>query len=99
MFMICCRAVFANQQRLEQGEQPSSRGQDGSLTPIWTVLVDATLVIWPKLGAETFRTGLLYCGQLKTLNDSKRTWSRIWPDKVKAFATVRSTRRRPGPCT
>src|SRR5712671_5378119 len=45
------------------------RPQKVSRSPICPVLVDATLVIWPKLGATTFRTGLLYCGQLNTLND------------------------------
>src|SRR3954471_19166858 len=47
--------------------------QKVSRSPICPVLVDATLVIWPKLGATTFSSGLLYCAQLNTLNDSKRT--------------------------
>ena len=38
-----------------------------------TTKLDATLVIWPKFGADTFVIGLLYCAQLNTLNDSKRT--------------------------
>ena len=66
----CLRALSARD-RACSGAQV--RDQNVSLSPICPVLVDATLVIWPKLGATTFRTGLLYCGQLKTLNDSKRT--------------------------
>src|SRR6187401_2855579 len=68
-------------------------------SPICPVLVDATDVICPKFGAVTVVTGLLYCRQLNTLNDSKRNWICELPRKVNDFANVRSTRRRPGPRT
>src|SRR5215813_3294201 len=78
---------------------PRTRDQNVSRNPICPVLVDATLVILPKLGCVTVRTGSLYCSQLNALNDSARTCSRASPRTVKDFAIARSTRRRPGPCT
>ena len=47
--------------------------QNVNRKPNCPVLVDPTLVIWPKLDCTMFVTGLLYCRQLNTLNDSKRT--------------------------
>src|SRR5438128_1612361 len=70
--------------------------QNVSRNPICPVLVDATLVILPKLGAVTVTTGSLYCSQLNALNDSARTCSRASPRMVKDFAIAMSTRRRPG---
>jgi len=49
-----------------------ARDQNVSRSPICPVLVDATLVIWPKVGEVTVVFGLLYCRQLNTLNDSMR---------------------------
>src|SRR5437870_9389787 len=68
-------------------------------SPICPVLVDATPWILPKLGAVTFRTGLLYCRQLNALNASARSCSRIPRERLNDFAIARSTRRRPGPWT
>ncbi len=49
-----------------------ARDQNVSRSPICPVLVDPTLVIWPKVGEVTVVFGLLYCRQLNTLNDSMR---------------------------
>ena len=43
-----------------------------SRNPICPVLVDATLVILPKLACVTVRTGSLYCSQLNALKASAR---------------------------
>src|SRR5918995_3350378 len=42
--------------------------QNVSRNPTWPVRVDATLVIWPKMGERMFSWGLLNCSQLNTLN-------------------------------
>src|SRR5947207_15903407 len=76
-----------------------AENQNVSRRPIWPVLVDATPVILPKLGAVRVVTGLLYCGQLNALNASARTCSSVPPRRLNDFANERSTRRRPGPCT
>src|SRR5207248_2654202 len=76
-----------------------AENQNVSRRPIWPVLVDATPVILPKLGAVRVVTGLLYCGQLNALNASARTCSSVPPRRLNDFASERSTRRRPGPCT
>jgi len=49
------------------------RSQNVSRRPTCPVRVDATPVINPKMGDVTVVLGLLYCRQLNTLNDSKRT--------------------------
>src|SRR5207302_2977020 len=71
--VILCRAWAARFLDTNNGAPLTlSHSQNVSRTPICPVLVDATLVILPKLGCVTVRTGSLYCSQLNALNASAR---------------------------